>query len=298
MDDPNITMEEYIKLEEEKAQRCGKVFNWETTKYGKIWIDEDVHNLRSVETKFPAITLINEISSEKHFIVNPRCFDDLDFFNDFENEFPAIVYNDALTSKSDLSTEPTLCPQHINDFDLKDETSLSEYGEKNKTFYIALPLRDQYLRYERLQYTDVDITYFKERLRRIYTVERYTRMLMEYHDDGGEVVFTREEIESPSFARFLETSPSYTLIRDLVLRLCHRMMSHSIASRSQAPEKVTMIDLFYLRGMDVGSVNIPYLLDRYLRRFATGRKSGALISGGQFVAQLAKHFGLLTEERL
>ncbi|GJU28154.1 hypothetical protein Tco_1166775 [Tanacetum coccineum] len=36
MDDPNITMEEYIRLEEEKARRCGKMFNWETAKYGKI----------------------------------------------------------------------------------------------------------------------------------------------------------------------------------------------------------------------------------------------------------------------
>ncbi|GJV26638.1 hypothetical protein Tco_1379333 [Tanacetum coccineum] len=33
MDDPNITMEEYIRLEEEKAQKRGKVFNWETAKY-------------------------------------------------------------------------------------------------------------------------------------------------------------------------------------------------------------------------------------------------------------------------
>ncbi|GJU75437.1 hypothetical protein Tco_1272507 [Tanacetum coccineum] len=57
------------------------------------------------------------------------CIDDLDFFKDFENEFPAIVYNDALTSKSDFSTEPTLCPQHIDEFDLNDETSLSEYDE-------------------------------------------------------------------------------------------------------------------------------------------------------------------------
>ncbi|GKE85795.1 hypothetical protein Tco_1559537, partial [Tanacetum coccineum] len=37
---------------------------------------------------------------------------------------------------------------------------------------------------------------------------------------------------------------------------------------------------------------------RFARRFAAGRKSGALISGGQFVARLAEHFGLLTEERL
>ncbi|GJU70578.1 hypothetical protein Tco_1256837 [Tanacetum coccineum] len=36
MDGPNITMEEYIRLEEEKAQKHGKVFNWETAKYDKI----------------------------------------------------------------------------------------------------------------------------------------------------------------------------------------------------------------------------------------------------------------------
>ncbi|GJY21399.1 hypothetical protein Tco_0393965 [Tanacetum coccineum] len=57
------------------------------------------------------------------------CIDDLDFFKDFENEFRAIVYNDALTSKSDFST---LCPQHINEFNLKDETSLSAYDEEEQ----------------------------------------------------------------------------------------------------------------------------------------------------------------------
>ncbi|GKC17087.1 hypothetical protein Tco_1013869 [Tanacetum coccineum] len=194
MDDPNITIKEYIRVEEEKAQNHGKVFNWETAKYGKIWYDEDFHDLRSVKTEFPAIAFNDQISSEKTPSCEPTvsslddeidfrisfddsddkdytvvfdknsftyktistndlktnsrndnekvnmplfpspepsvsCIDDLDFFKDFENEFPAIVYNDALMSKSDLSTEPTLCPQHIDKFDLKDETSLSEYYE-------------------------------------------------------------------------------------------------------------------------------------------------------------------------
>ncbi|GJV97456.1 hypothetical protein Tco_1549033 [Tanacetum coccineum] len=53
---------------------------------------------------------------------------------------------------------------------------------------------------------------------------------------------------------FLGPPPSYTLIRDPVLRLYHRMMSHSIAGRSQAPEKVTVTALFYLRGLDVGLI--------------------------------------------
>ncbi|GJS48033.1 hypothetical protein Tco_0598154 [Tanacetum coccineum] len=64
------------------------------------------------------------------------------------------------------------------------------------------------------------------------------------------------------------------------------LIACNIAGRSQAPEKVTTTDLFYLRGMGVGSVNVPYLLARYLRLFTLGRKQGVMISGGQFVTRL------------
>ncbi|GJV14312.1 reverse transcriptase domain-containing protein [Tanacetum coccineum] len=69
---------------------------------------------------------------------------------------------------------------------------------------------------------------------------------------------------------FFGIAPSYTAIQDPILKLCHRLIACSIAGRSQAPEKVTMTDLFYLRGMDVDS----------------------------FVARLAEHFRLLTAEIL
>ncbi|GJS17510.1 hypothetical protein Tco_0411982 [Tanacetum coccineum] len=59
-------------------------------------------------------------------------FDDLDFFKDFKNEFPAIVYNDVLTSKSDFLTEPTVSPQYIDEFNLKDEPSLFECDEEEQ----------------------------------------------------------------------------------------------------------------------------------------------------------------------
>ncbi|GJV40122.1 hypothetical protein Tco_1418562 [Tanacetum coccineum] len=78
MDKPNITIEEYIRIEEEKARRRGKVYNWETATYGKIWDNEDVHDLRSIET-----------------------------------EFPAIVFNDTLTSKAALPCEPTVSIRRI-----------------------------------------------------------------------------------------------------------------------------------------------------------------------------------------
>nr|GEV98630.1 hypothetical protein [Tanacetum cinerariifolium] len=115
IDDPNITMEEYIRLEEEKARRHGKVYNWETATYD-LENDNDKVNMPS----FPSPEL--EVSY----------FDDLDSLKDFEKEFPAIVYNDALTSKSYFLTEPTVSPQHIDEFDLKDETSLSQCDEEEQ----------------------------------------------------------------------------------------------------------------------------------------------------------------------
>ncbi|GJS15971.1 hypothetical protein Tco_0410443 [Tanacetum coccineum] len=66
MDNPNITMEEYIRLKEEKSRQR------------------------------------------------------------------AIVYNDALTSKSNSSTNPIEIHHCIDEFDLKDETSLSKYDEEEQ----------------------------------------------------------------------------------------------------------------------------------------------------------------------
>nr|GEX23607.1 hypothetical protein [Tanacetum cinerariifolium] len=119
MDDPNITMEEYIRLEEEKARRHSKVYNWETATYDlktDSKNDNDKVNMPFLPSPEPTVSY----------------FDDLDFFKDFENEFPSIVYNDAQTSKSDLLAEPSLCTQHINDFNLKDETSFPKCDEEEQ----------------------------------------------------------------------------------------------------------------------------------------------------------------------
>ncbi|GJX03828.1 hypothetical protein Tco_0189744 [Tanacetum coccineum] len=428
----------------------------------------------SVETEFPAIAFNNEISFEKTLSCEPTVSslnDEIDFrilFDDSDDEdtevfdktsfsykiistndlktdsendnekngFPAIVYNDAQASKSDLLTELILRPQHIDEFDLKNETSLSEHDEEeqkvlyfndlfpfniihpddlksektmmimrsikyslweildsrgaipskttidakiailemgeysqkwhngisrsksietsnglaamqaqlnnlgreikkvNEKVYVAQSnmaygssprdQRYQYLRYEGLQYTDVDIVDFEG---------LSARMLMEHRDAQGVSLFTSrawrqlfdirgpllhklileffstfrfgevvtdletvgalqfqlggarsrlswrqfilalglhtdEEMKTVRFrissvGDFLSTALSYTTIRDLILRLRHRLIACSITGRIQAP-----------------------------------KKSGALISGGEFVARLAEHFGLLIEERL
>ncbi|GKE13638.1 hypothetical protein Tco_1417189, partial [Tanacetum coccineum] len=160
MDDTNMSMEEYIKFEEEKARRRGRVFNWQTATYGKVRVDDGLYDLRNVEDEFPAIVIddtvtpqdallckyqvstpfndeidfrisFNESDDEDYTIICDKnsfsykmifvnnlkmnsendnekvttsipspepmisYIDDLEFFNDLENEFPAIVYNDA-----------------------------------------------------------------------------------------------------------------------------------------------------------------------------------------------------------
>nr|GEZ44410.1 hypothetical protein [Tanacetum cinerariifolium] len=52
------------------------------------------------------------------------------------------------------------------------------------------------------------------------------------------------------------------------------MIACSISGKGQAPEKVTSIDLFYLRTMDRGTANVPYLLAKYLFRHAGGGRAG------------------------
>ncbi|GKB92883.1 hypothetical protein Tco_0965155, partial [Tanacetum coccineum] len=374
-----------------------------------------------------------------------NCIDDLDFFKDFENEFPAIVYNDALTSKSNFSTEPTLCPQHIDKFDLKDETSLSEYDEVEQSvlyfndlfpFNIVypddlksdkgnddneidmiqssgdmapLPPRDQrhlWLYYQVVGYTKEIVHDFEQRFETIFgrqvnqvhildfkgltpniRQDLVERMRMVYTGDDGQELFvshawrrlfgiraplvqefileffntcrTGDEmgldvagtlcfqlrgarrsmtwrqfilalglhiakeivedgfgaywlgservipdkgdlsdywVEISSGRDFLRGAPSYTYIRDLVRRLCHRVISYNISGKGHAPKKVTATDLFYLRSMDQGAANALYLLAQYLFRHAEGRKSGARLSGGHFIGRLAHHFGLVSDD--
>ncbi|GJT79307.1 hypothetical protein Tco_1053649 [Tanacetum coccineum] len=333
MDNPNLTMEEYIRLEEEKARKRRKVFNWQSATYGKTRIDDDLHDLSSMEAEFLAIVInddfapqdtlqcksqvstpfnneidfrisFDESDDEDYIIIYDKnsfsykmiyvnnlktdsendyekvkpsipspeptisYFDDLDLFKDFENDFQAIVYNDAQTSKSDLLTKPILNPQHINKFDLNDKTSLSEHDEEEQnivyfndlfpfniigpddlkseknnddneidiiqpfenneithgltmpfetchdkiTKYMALPPREQrhrFLRYEGMEYPDMDIVDFKGRLAWIHKREVHRvpvfdfgglpdlmadglsgKMLMEHRDEAGVSVFT------------------------------------------------------------------------------------------------------------
>ncbi|GJY36956.1 hypothetical protein Tco_0422334 [Tanacetum coccineum] len=97
---------------------------------------------------------------------------------------------------------------------------------------------------------------------------------------------------------FLGPAPSYAHIRDSVRRLCHNMIACSISGREQDAEKVTRVDLFYLRTIDHGTANVSYLLAQYFFHYAEGRKSRTWLSGGHFIGRLAAHFDLVGDQGL
>ncbi|GJW22781.1 hypothetical protein Tco_0033403 [Tanacetum coccineum] len=228
MEDPNMTMEEFIMIEEEKARRNSKVYNWETAMYGRIRDDDEVHNLKSFKTEFPAIVFDDTLRSHKKHAP----YVDI---TDFEERLGML--RDRVYSLAEISGGY-----------LRFKARGVRHRMSWRKFILALGLHTA----EEMESARFG-TYWAESARKI-------------PDKGDRNAYW---VGISSVGDFLGTTPSYTLIKDLMLR-----------------------------GMDVGSVNIPYLLARYLRLFASGRKHEAMISRVQFVARLAEHFRLLTEKRL
>ncbi|GKA36827.1 hypothetical protein Tco_0723392, partial [Tanacetum coccineum] len=134
--------------------------------------------------------------------------------------------------KSDSLTEPILSPQHIDEFDLKDKTSLSKYDEEEQNvlyfndlfpFNIIQPNDLKSEKDNDDNEIDIiqslgDIADFEERLERIHDRDTYrvqvidfqgmpelmrdvldAQMLMEHHDDKGVVLL---DLDSPGAIQF------------------------------------------------------------------------------------------------
>ncbi|GJU47629.1 retrovirus-related pol polyprotein from transposon TNT 1-94 [Tanacetum coccineum] len=98
IDNPNITIEEFIRLQEEKSLSRGETFNWQTATYDKMEYCED----------------------------EDYCF------TNFELEFPAIVLDD--TSREALSWEPIVSPLNDNEIDFR--ISFDESDDKTTRKWI------------------------------------------------------------------------------------------------------------------------------------------------------------------
>ncbi|GJT70764.1 hypothetical protein Tco_1030050 [Tanacetum coccineum] len=401
MDDPNITMEEYIRLEKEKAQRHGRTFNWQTATFEKVknYDDEDGCFI-DFETEFPAIVFDNTLTSNTPLPSEPTVcppnenkidfrisldesddedytvifdensfsykiiyvndlktdsgndngknnmpsspkptvdyFDDLDFFKDFKNEFPAIVYNDAQTSKPDLLTKLILNPQHINEFDLNDETSLSEHDEEeqnvlysNDLFPFNIIHPDDLKSEKDKDDNDIDITPLPHRDLRHpwlrYYVDGYDEGIVHSYEKRLKMIWSRpvnrlggirrrmswrrfilalglhteQEMAEAGFEVYWDGSDR--LIPDKGdLRDYWIKISSNIDFLGPAPSYVLIRDPVRRLCHRMIAYNISgwgQAPEKYLFRQAEERKSGARLSRGHFIGRLAMHFGLGPERQ-
>ncbi|GJS09477.1 hypothetical protein Tco_0366273 [Tanacetum coccineum] len=135
MNNPNITMEEYIRLEEERAQRRGETFNWQTTTFGKVRDYDEEECFTDFETEFPAIVLgnINVVPSQSSVILYCETTQGTTMGEyeakkeDSETNFLAIVLDNTSTA---LSYKPTVSPLNESEIDFRilfDESDDEEY---------------------------------------------------------------------------------------------------------------------------------------------------------------------------
>nr|GEW84277.1 hypothetical protein [Tanacetum cinerariifolium] len=90
----NLTMEEYIELEAKKARIGSQIFNWKTATSGKV----NYHG-------------------------------NIDYFRDIDADFPVIIYNDALTTNHEVSSEPMVRP--LDDNEIEFRISLDKFDDEN-----------------------------------------------------------------------------------------------------------------------------------------------------------------------
>ncbi|GJU85190.1 hypothetical protein Tco_1292736 [Tanacetum coccineum] len=314
MDDLNITMEEYIRLEEERARRQGRTFNWQIAKYGKMecYEDED-DSFTDLETEYPAIVFYDASDAAFSYSENENdkvnmppslspeptfgYIDDLDFFKDFENEFPAIAYND-LKSKSDPLIEPSVGDGVTGE---DDGEALFTSHVWRRLFEVRAPLVREFLLefFSTCRMSDIEmgldvadtLCFQLGGARRRMTWRLFILALGLHSEEemaeagfgadwsgSKRVILDKGDLrdywmEISSNRDFLGLAPSYVHIKDHVRRLCHRMIACSISGRGQEAEK-------------------------YLFRHAEGRKSGSRLSGGHFIRHLAAHFGLVGDQGL
>nr|GEW14483.1 hypothetical protein [Tanacetum cinerariifolium] len=143
-----------------------------------------------------------------------------------------------------------------------------------------LPPRDQrhqYLRFEGLEYSDTDIVDFRERLEKIYSrgstgmlwVRVYSLAML-----GGDYLRLEANWLCEAVLDLKTVGPLQFQLGRAKCRMYRREFILDIGLHTT--EEIESAG--FRTGMDVGLVNIPYLLARYLRRFSLGRKRRAMIS--------------------
>ncbi|GKA28242.1 hypothetical protein Tco_0714410 [Tanacetum coccineum] len=337
MDDPNITMKEYIRLEEEKAQRHGRTFNWQTATYGKMeYYEDEDDNFMNFETEYPAIVFDDTLTSDAALscepTVSPLNKNTIDFrisFDESDDEDYMVIFDENSFSykiisignlkmdsgnendKVNMPSSPEPMISHSDDLDFfkdfENEFPAITYNDdltskltEPSVNMEPLPPRDQ-------RYTSgSDFAGLTEGMRQ--TLAGILRMI--YTRDEGQELFTSHawrrlfEIRAPLVWEFILEFLS-------TCRMSDKKMGLDVADTfcfqlGGARHRMTWRQFILTLGLHTDEEMAEdrfgaYWLGtegRHLRRHAKGRKSGARLSGGYFIGRLAAHFRLVSDQGL
>nr|GEV44699.1 hypothetical protein [Tanacetum cinerariifolium] len=270
MDNSNITMEEYISLEEEKAQKP-IIFNDNLTSNERLSCEPTISSFNN-----------NEIDLRISFDE----FDDEDYtviFNKNSFSYKIISANDL---KKDLKNDNKkvnmpLFPSTEPSVEGYTKEIVHNFEQRLEMIFERQVNRVHILDFEGLT---LDMRQdLAERLRMVYT-----------RDDGQEVFV------SHAWKRLFETRAP--LVHEFILEFFNTYRIDSLHTAEEMAED--RFDAYWLGSERVisnewdRSDNVPYVLVQYLFRHTEGRKSDARLSRRHFIGHLAHHFGLVSDDGL
>ncbi|GKB71627.1 hypothetical protein Tco_0933039 [Tanacetum coccineum] len=289
----DITMEEYIQLESEKALKRSHMFNWETAMYDASTSKPEVSSKPTVspdqakEVDFDFEISFTESDDEDYtFMYDKNSFSyKLIFVNDLKSnsgndddkiniklsskDVPIEPLDDVIVTNVDTYSDENFETNHdIADF--RDKIKLirtfriMRLGWANRLIdncYEEKDVLGELMDREKFSTNLKKLLIEKPRMR--YQIEASTNT----HDSAILDVDLGASVSVMRYSTFTnlglgELAPTKLIIvladRTITLqeplrRLCHRLITFSINGRGQAPKKVTTTDLYYFRSMDEGT---------------------------------------------
>ncbi|GJW53599.1 hypothetical protein Tco_0097684 [Tanacetum coccineum] len=328
MDNQNITIEEYIRLEEEKAHRHSKVYSWETAKYDETSFseyDEVEQNILYFNDLFPFnIIYPDNLKSDKDNDDN-----EIDIIQSSGGNVNTQGSKKFLEASHDKIDKIFIMESFVMELDV----NIMTWNYLNNMMLLNL-IKNLYVPFGipifiRRIIPEYAISALRtERLNFVIHVEGYIEEIVHDFEDRLETIFGRQ-VSRVHVLDFEGLTPN--MRQDLAERL--RMVytrddGHEIFMRSVArwglhiaeeiaedgfeaywlgserviPDKGDLsdywIEISYDRDFLRATPSYTYIRDPLRRLHAEGRKSGARLLGGHLIGRLAHHFGLVSDDGL
>ncbi|GJU44636.1 hypothetical protein Tco_1201902 [Tanacetum coccineum] len=204
MEDPNITMEEYIHLEIEKALRRGQVFNWETATYGKVSSEPTVNPEHDIKDNFDFEISFAESDDEDYTFTYAK--NSFSYKLIFVNDLKLDTDNDddkinVKLSSEDISIEPldNVIKGNFDTYSYAfDENIETNHDTPDMALLPPMNLRHPWLIFEGQNYTNEDIHDFEDRLGKIYDRQMHRAQLLDFNiltEEMGQTMTDRLRME-------------------------------------------------------------------------------------------------------